>query len=302
MQPPQNPPEQSPQQSPQQTSQQPPRDALYGGDHNQRHNGADGDANDASAAPPFESPHQAQPHIQARPPLSRRTRCLIVASTLLAVFVCGSTAWVLAAHTSLLSSQVVGSRATNTPYLTPTSYYTPVPTIPVSPGTLSAIIYTPTLGGSLGAFQQKYGPSTDGSGLTYTAVIAGQPVQMLIAPGDPSKSFDGRAHVVEVQVWAPSDRLASEHWSASTVAAIVNMLLPADARFQRTASISRLGDIVVTEHIYTSKGMASTFTPDQFITASSGAQVSVGTVNYFCERQPPATSGYELCDVSIGAS
>jgi hypothetical protein len=233
--------------------------------------------------------------------MSRRTRYLIVASVLLTVFVCGPTAWVLATRTSLLSSQAVGPRATNTPYLTPTSYYTPVPTIPVSTGPLSGIIYTPTLGGALGAFQQQYGSSTDGSGLTYTAVVAGQPVQMLIAPGDPSKSPDGQAHVVEVQVWAPSDRLTSEHWGATTAAAVVKALLPADVRFQRTASASRLGDIVVTEHIYTSKGMAGTFTPDQFIHPSDGAQAPVGTVNYFCERQPPATSGYELCDISIGA-
>lgn len=292
MQPPQNPPEQFPQQP----SQQPPQDALYGDDHDQGHSVADGgDANDATTAPPPANP--PQPRIQTRPPRSRRTRYLILAGVLLIVFACGPAAWVLAAHTSLLSSQAVGSHATPTPYLTPTSYYTPVPTIPVAPDT----IYTPTLGGSLGAFQQKYGPSTDGSGLTYTAVIAGQPVQMLIAPGDPSKSPDGRPHVVQVQVWVPSDRLASEHWSATTAAAIAKALLPPDARFQRTASISRLGDILVTEYLYTSKGMADTFTPDQFITASDGAQAPVGTVNYFCEQQPPATSGYELCDITIGA-
>jgi len=232
--------------------------------------------------------------------MSRRTRNLILAGVLLIVFVCGPTAWVLAAHTSLLSSQVVGSRATNTPYLTPTSYYTPVLTVPAPPGALSATIYTPTLGGTVGAFQQQYGPSTDGSGLTYTAMAAGQPVQMLIEPGDPSKSFDGRAHVVELQVWVPSDRITSEQWSATTAAAVVKALLPADARFQRTTSASRLGDIVVTEYLYTSKGIAGTFTPDQFIHASDGAQAPVGTVNYFCESQPPATSGYELCDVSIG--
>lgn len=228
-------------------------------------------------------------------------RYLIVAGVLLTAFICGPATWVLATHPSSLPWQAVGPHATNTPYLTPTSYYTPVPTIPVSTGTLSGIIYTPTLGGSIGAFQQRYGPSTDGSGLTYTAVVAGQQVQMLIGPDDPSKSLDGRAHIVEVQVWVPSDRLGSEQWSATTAAAVVKALLPTDARFQRTTSISRLGDIVVTEHIYTSKGMAGTFTPDQFINVSGNAQAPVGTVSYFCEQQPPATSGYELCDITIGA-
>jgi hypothetical protein len=233
--------------------------------------------------------------------MSRRTHYLIVAGVLITAFICCPAAWVLAARTSSSSSQAFGPHATSTPYLTPTSYYTPVPTIAVSPGALSTIIYTPTLGGTIGAFQQRYGPSTDGSGLTYTAVIAGQPVQMLLAPNDPSKSLDGRAHIVEVQVWVPSDQLGSEHWSTTTATAVVKALLPTDARFRRTISVSRLGDIVVAEHIYTSKGMAGTFTPDQFITASGNAQVPVGTVNYFCERQPPATSGYELCDISIGA-
>jgi hypothetical protein len=298
MQPPQNPPEQSPQQSP----AQPPQDAPLGDDHEYGCNVADGYASLASAASPPENSQrpQAQALAKARLPMSRRTQYLLLAGVLMTAFVCGPAIWVLAAHPSSFSSQAVGPHATTIPYLTPTSYYTPVPTIPVSSGTLRAIIYTPTLGGTLGAFQQKYGPSTDGSGLTYTAVVAGQPVQMLIAPGDPSKSLDGRAHVVEVQVWVPSDRLTIEQWSATTVSAIVKAFLPTDARFQRTASVSRLGDVVVTEHIYISKGMASTFTPDQFIHASDGTQVPIGTVNYFCERQPPATSGYELCDISIG--
>src|SRR6185312_17507660 len=83
MQPPQHPPEQS------------PRDAPYGDDDDQRHSTVDGDsshdsshdANQATAAPPTES--QQQPQSQARPPMSRRTRYLILAGVLLTAFVCG---------------------------------------------------------------------------------------------------------------------------------------------------------------------------------------------------------------------
>ena len=71
--------------------------------------------------------------------------------------------------------------------------------------------------------------------------------------------------------------------------------LPADAHYKYTATTNGVRD-----YVYSSKGMAATFTADQFTNNFGNVHVPAGTVNYSCQRVAPATSGYELCDISIG--
>jgi hypothetical protein len=171
-----------------------------------------------------------------------------------------------------------------------------------TPAPADASIFAPTVGGTTADFLRKYGPATDGSGLSYDATIAGQRVQITLALDEPGQSFDGRAHVTDVEVQATDFLRGSEPWSATTANAIAKAFLPADAHFQRTGTITPMGNGngFVRDNVYYSSGMAATFTPGAFTNGFGDRRVPVGTVHYFCQTLPPATSGYAWCIITIG--
>lgn len=163
-------------------------------------------------------------------------------------------------------------------------------------------IFAPTVGGTIADFQRQYGKASDSHGLSYVATIAGQQVQITLAVDDPSQSLDGYAHVTDVEVQAADFLRGSEPWSASTADAIAKAFLPADAQFQR--AITKIpvgnGNAVISDYVYSSSAMTTTFTPGAFTSGFGDKRVLVGTVHYFCQALPPATSGYDWCLITIG--
>jgi hypothetical protein len=114
---------------------------------------------------------------------------------------------------------------------------------------------------------------------------------MLVSLDDASQSLDGQIYVIDVEVQS----VGGEQWSATTASAIAKTLLPADAHYEYANTTNGVRD-----YVYSSKGMAATFTADQFTNNFGNVKVSAGTVNYSCQRVASATSGYEMCDISIG--
>jgi hypothetical protein len=163
-------------------------------------------------------------------------------------------------------------------------------------------IFAPTVGGTIDDFQRQYGKSSDSHGLRYVATIAGQQVQITLAVDDPSQSLDGYAHVTDVEVQSVDFLRGSEPWSATTATAIAKTFLPADARFQRAVTNIPVGNgnAVMSDYVYYSSGMTTTFTPGAFTNGAGDKRVPVGTVHYFCQALPPVTSGYDWCVVTIG--
>jgi hypothetical protein len=163
-------------------------------------------------------------------------------------------------------------------------------------------IFAPTVGGTIDDFHRQYGKASDSQGLSYVATIAGQQVQITLAVDDPSQSLDGYAHVTDVEVQAADFLRGSEPWSATTATAIAKAFLPADARFQRAVTKIPVGNgnAVISDYIYYSSRMAMTFTPSAFTKGFGDKRVPAGTVHYFCQALPPATSGYDWCLITIG--
>lgn len=163
-------------------------------------------------------------------------------------------------------------------------------------------IFAPTVGGTIADFQRQYGKASDSHGLSYVATIAGQQVQITLAVDDPSQSLDGYAHVTDVEVQAADFLRGSEPWSASTANAIAKAFLPADAQFRRAVTKIPVGNgnAVISDYVYYSNGMTTTFTPSAFTNGLGDKRVPVGTVHYFCQALPPATSGYDWCIITIG--
>ncbi len=161
----------------------------------------------------------------------------------------------------------------------------PIPTATIPPPRAMA-----TLGGALGDFTQRYGNSTDDSGLSYEAILAGQRVRIVVALDDASQSRDGQQHVIAIDVQPPSDALGVETWDATTADAIAHFFLPVDAQLRRTVTIN--GD---TYHIYFSDEMAAIMAPGQYTNAP-------GSLNYSCHAWPPSATatGYGQCHIAIG--
>ena len=161
---------------------------------------------------------------------------------------------------------------------------------PISIATIPPPRAMATLGGTLGDFTQRYGNSTDDSGLSYTATLAGQRVRIVVALDDASQSGDGQEHVIAIDVQPPSDALGVETWDATTADAIAHFFLPVDAQLRRTVTIN--GD---TYHIYFSDAMAAIMMPGQYTNAP-------GSLNYYCHAWPPSATAtdYGQCHIAIG--
>src|SRR6185437_15736085 len=149
----------------------------------------------------------------------------------------------------------------------------PTPTATIPPPRATA-----TLGGTLGDFAQRYGNSTDDSGLSYAATLAGQRVRIVVALDDASQSKDGQEHVIAIDVQPPSDALGVETWDATTADAIAHFFLPVDAQLRRTVTIN--GD---TYHIYFSDEMAAYFSDEMAAIMTPGQYTNApGSLNYYC--------------------
>ena len=90
---------------------------------------------------------------------------------------------------------------------------------------------TPTLGGTLTDFQQRFSATTDSSGLMYAATIAGQRALILLTFDEPSQSQDGQQHVAIIAVQVPGDALGAETWSQATADHIAQTFLPPTRSF-----------------------------------------------------------------------
>jgi hypothetical protein len=238
----------------------------------------------------FQPPQQPQ---QSPRQMSRALQYLIVAgAVLLTVGSCGGVVALAVNASNSSTSQANNAFPTDTPYLAPTyPPSTPAPTTPAPTVAPSLVIFAPTLGGTINDFDQRYGPYTDGIAKAYEWTIAGQKVEITLSLDDTTQSLDGQMHVVDVQVRAA----AGEQWSSTVASTIAKTFLPADAKYQKTTTTSGVRD-----YVYLSKGMKATFTADQFTNGFGNVTVAAGTANYSCQRVAPATSGYELCDISIG--
>lgn len=166
----------------------------------------------------------------------------------------------------------------------------PVPTATITP-TITPPQMGAALGGTLGDFTQRYGASTDESGLSYAATLAGQRVRIVVALDDASQSRDGQEHVIAIDVQVPGDALGVESWDATTADAIAHFFLPVDAQLRRTFTIN--GD---TYHVYFSDEMAAIIAPGQYTNAP-------GSLNYSCHAWPPSATatGYGQCHIAIGS-
>ena len=93
---------------------------------------------------------------------------------------------------------------------------------------------TPTRGGTMADFQQRYGAATDSSGLLYAATIVGQHVliTLILTLGDPSESQDGQQRVAIIAVQVPGDALGEETWSQEIAHQIAQNFLPLDAQIR----------------------------------------------------------------------
>lgn len=230
-------------------------------------------------------PYQPQMPPRPQPRKKPMPTLLVVGITLAVVLVacCG-----LGAVVSLFSpthNNIGAAQATATSDPTDTQG------APGKPAPTDAAIFAPTLGGTKGDFQQQYGAATDSNGLTYEITLAGQDVAIMLALDDANQSLDGQPHIADLQVQAKG----GAQWSNTTANTIAKTFLPADATYQKTVTTNGVRD-----YVYYSKGMAATFTADQFTNNFGDVHVPPGTVNYSCQTVPPATNGYELCDISIG--
>lgn len=169
----------------------------------------------------------------------------------------------------------------------------------VIPATSTEIAATPTmtsinmatLGGTLEAFQQRYGPAVE-SGLMYTATITGQRTLIILTLVTPRQSRDGQRRVVSIAAQVPGEALGVETWDAATADAIARAFLPVDARFQDTLTATDDSGVTHLIHLYTSEGLAATFAPP--------ATAATGAFNYTCHAWPPSVSGYGQCLISLG--
>lgn len=219
-----------------------------------------------------------------RPPVAtRQTKYYVSITTLVSVALVG-----------MLLTSCTDAIFQKRPQPAPSATATPRPsaTLPASIQSIQA----PTLGGTIKDFLARYQVVAGTQNLVYDATIAGQRVEIALGPDLPTQSLDGVAHIAVVTVDAPANALAVERWSASLADQIAQTFLPADAQFQRTVKAQGALD-----HIYTSAGLAATFTPDQFVT-DANTPVPVGAFDYLCNPLPRSNTGYEQCTVAIGTN
>jgi hypothetical protein len=137
------------------------------------------------------------------------------------------------------------------------------------PPTQPHVITDATLGGTIAAFQAKYGtPQADGSGSTraWKITIQGIPALISVTPANDAAS-DGQDHIIAIHIGPDGST-----WNQSTADEVIQTFLPADATYQKDQEVPGVG----TAQVYLSPDLGATFPASDFVDPQ-GHPVTPGT-------------------------